>query len=295
MGVTAELAVPLAAGATVVTAPRFEEDAFVAALLRHRVTFLVVPPPVARVLARHPGADALCSLELVGFGGAPLPASLEEAVVRRLPGAVVGQGWGMTELTGAASVPRRLAPARSGSVGRLLPCTELRVVDPASGADLPSGETGELLVRGPQVMRGYHDRPDATAELIDGDGWLHTGDLGRVDDGWVFVVDRLKELIKVNAHGVAPAELEALLLEHPAVADAAVVGQADEKCGEVPVAYVVPRSELDGEELRRWVADRVAPYKRLEDVRVVDALPRTPSGKLLRRSLREKPDDGGRG
>ena len=149
---------------------------------------------------------------------------------------------------------------------------------------------GELLVRGPQTMAGYLGRPDATAEMVDADGWVHTGDLGRVDgDGNVFVVDRLKELIKVNALQVAPAELEALLATHPAVADCAVVGRPDERRGEVPVAIVVARGEVDGEELMAWMNERVAPHKRLHDVRFADALPRTPAGKLLRRALRAQP------
>jgi acyl-CoA synthetase (AMP-forming)/AMP-acid ligase II len=168
-----------------------------------------------------------------------------------------------------------------------MPSTELRVVDPPSGADLDAGQRGELWVRGPQVMAGYLGQPGATA--VDPDGWLRTGDLGHVDhDGNVFVTDRLKELIKVSAYQVAPAELEALLLTHPAVADAAVIPRPDPRHGEVPVAVVVPRREVDGEQLVAWVAERVTPHKRLRAVRFAPALPRTPSGKLLRRILTEQ-------
>jgi acyl-CoA synthetase (AMP-forming)/AMP-acid ligase II len=167
-----------------------------------------------------------------------------------------------------------------------MPSTELRVVGPDSGTDLGAGQRGELWLRGPQVMAGYLDRPEATAAMIDADGWLRTGDLGLIDDdGQVFVVDRLKELIKVSAHQVAPAELEALLATHPAVADVAVVPRADPDRGEIPVAVVVARAAVDGAELMAWVADRVAPYKRIRAVRFADAIPRTPSGKLLRRLL----------
>ena len=208
-------------------------------------------------------------------GGAPLGASLQQAVAERFPHAVVGQGYGMTETTAVATIPDRELGTAPGSAGRIAPNTELRVVE------------GELLVRGPQTMRGYLRQP---ADLIDGDGWVHTGDLGHVDaDGNVFVVDRLKELIKVNAHQVAPAELEAVLAGHPAVAESAVVGRPDERRGEVPVAFVVARGEVDGDELMAWVAERVAPHKRLHDVTFVERLPRTPAGKLLRRLLKAQP------
>jgi acyl-CoA synthetase (AMP-forming)/AMP-acid ligase II len=157
-----------------------------------------------------------------------------------------------------------------------MPGTELRVAG------------GEILIRGAVTMAGYLNAPEATAEILDGDGWLHTGDLGHVDaDGNVFVVDRLKELIKVNALQVAPAELEALLSTHPAVAECAVVPRPDDRCGEVPVAVVVPRADVEADELMAWVAERVAPHKRLRAVRFADAIPRTPAGKILRRLLRD--------
>jgi acyl-CoA synthetase (AMP-forming)/AMP-acid ligase II len=178
-------------------------------------------------------------------------------------------------------------------VGRALPNTSLRVVDPIGGGDLGPGEDGELWVRGPQLMAGYRGRPDATAAIIDGDGWLHTGDLGHIDaSGNVFVVDRLKELIKVSGYQVAPAELEALLISHPAVADAAVVGRPDRRAGEVPIAFVVARGDVAPVELIEWAAARTAPYKRLGDVSLVDALPRSPAGKLLRRVLVERCNAG---
>jgi acyl-CoA synthetase (AMP-forming)/AMP-acid ligase II len=192
----------------------------------------------------------------------------------------------MTETVIGVTMPDRRTGTVPGSVGRVMPNTELRVVDPGTGRDLGAGEAGELWARGPQVMAGYLGRPDATAELVDADGWLRTGDLGHVDhDGNVFVVDRLKELIKVNAYQVAPAELEALLLTHPAVADAAVIPPPDAAHGEIPVALVVPRGEVDASELMAWVDERVAPHKRIRAVRLVDGVPRTPSGKLLRRAL----------
>jgi acyl-CoA synthetase (AMP-forming)/AMP-acid ligase II len=288
MGFVITLALPLLAGATVVTMGRFDLERFLALIQRHRVTVLVVPPPIMAALARHPMVDAydLSSVELIASGGAPLGADLQREVAARLPSCTVGQGWGMTETTVGVAVLDRSRGSLPGSVGRLLPGTELRVVDPASGRDLGAGEQGELWVRGPQVMVGYRDRPDATAAILDGHGWLRTGDLGRVDaDGNVFIAERLKELIKVNAYQVAPAELEALLVSHPGVADAAVIGRPDPDHGEVPVAIVVPRGDVEADELIAWVAERVAPHKRIRAVRFTDAVPRTPSGKLLRRVL----------
>ena len=289
LGMTAELLVPLTVGATVVTMPRFDPVGFLEAIERHRVTYVAVPPPVAAFLAHHPniaGHD-LTSLELLASGGAPLPAATHEELTRRLPGCAVGQGWGLTETSGAISLPRRPGGTRPGTVGTLLPNTELRVVHPDRGELLPAGETGELHARGPQTMLGYLDRPDATAEMIITDGWVRTGDLGHVDrDGNVVVVDRLKELIKVNAFQVAPAEVEAVIVGHPAVADAAVVGAPDARTGETPIAYVVANREVETEVLQAWIDERVAPYKRPSTIHFVDHLPRTPSGKLLRRQLR---------
>jgi acyl-CoA synthetase (AMP-forming)/AMP-acid ligase II len=293
MGFLVTLAVPLGAGATVVTMPRFDPGGFLELLERHRVTVLVGAPPMFQVLLHHPKAAAadLGSLELLVCGGAPLASAAQRALAARLPGAAVGQAWGLTETTAGLSMPDRAAGSVPGTVGRVMPNTELRVVDPGSGRDLGPGEPGELLARGPQVMAGYLGRPEATAAMVDPDGWLGTGDLGLVDgDGNVVIVDRLKELIKVSGHQVAPAELEALLATHPAVADAAVLGRDDPVRGEVPVAVVVPRpgTEPDPEELLAWVAERVAPHKRLRAVRFADAIPRTPSGKLLRRVLADQ-------
>jgi acyl-CoA synthetase (AMP-forming)/AMP-acid ligase II len=298
MGSQVTLAVPLCAGATVVTMARFDPGRFLELIERHRVTVLVGAPPMLRVLTAHPRAD-LSSLELVVCGGAALSTAAEEALAARLPQACVGQAYGLTETTVGLSMPDRTGGGMAGTVGRVMPNTELRVVDPATGRDLGPGEPGELLARGPQVMAGYRNRPEATAAMVGPDGWLGTGDLGLVDAaGNVVIVDRLKELIKVRGHQVAPAELEALLATHPAVADAAVLGRADPDDGEVPVAVVVPRPgtdpDPDPEELLAWVAGRVAPHKRVRSVRFADAIPRTPSGKLLRRVVGDADSDGAR-
>jgi acyl-CoA synthetase (AMP-forming)/AMP-acid ligase II len=279
----------LAAGATAVTMARFDLEGFLRAVQEHRATFTIVVPPVALALAGHPLVDAydLSSLRLLGVGGAPLGASVEQRCAERLGGCVVGQGFGMTEAA-ALIACGPLEEPRRGAVGRMVPDTEARIVDPEGGADLGPGRTGELWIRGPQVMRGYRDRPEATAQTVDADGWLHTGDLCYLDeDGYLYVVDRLKELIKYKGYQVAPAELEHLLLTHPAVADAAVVPRPHPEAGEVPVAHVALRGPATAEELLGYVAERVAPYKRIRDVRITDAVPRSPSGKLLRRVLVE--------
>lgn len=287
MGYVVTLAAALAGGAAVVTMARFDFGKLLGLVEAHRVTVLVLPPPVLTLLARHPAVDAhdLSSVELIVSGGAPLGAALQEAVATRFPTAAVGQGYGLTETAVGIAGPDRRMGTVPGSVGRLIPGTELRVVDPQTGDDAAAGP-GELWARGPQVMAGYLDAPEATAATLTPDGWLRTGDLGRVDaDGNVFVLDRIKELIKVNALQVAPAELEALLLTHPDVADAAVVPRPDERTGEIPVAVIVPDGDLDSAALIEWVAARVAPHKRIREVRMAEAIPRTPAGKILRRKL----------
>jgi acyl-CoA synthetase (AMP-forming)/AMP-acid ligase II len=288
LGLTAELLVPLTCGATVVTTPTFEPASFLGLLERHRITYLAGPPPIAGFLAHHPAVAGhdLGALELIGIGGAPLPAATQEALARRIPHCAVGQGWGLTETSGAICIPGRPAGTAPGTVGPLLPNTELRVVDLDTGDAVGTGTTGELQARGPQTMLGYLHRPEETAAMITADGWVRTGDLGFVDDrGNVVVVDRLKELIKVSGFQVAPAEVEAVLVQHPDVVDAAVVGQPDDRTGEVPVAYVVTTAAVSTRDLDAWIALRLAPYKRPAAYHTVDALPRTPSGKLLRRRL----------
>jgi len=287
MGFIVSLCAPLAAGATVVTLPRYSLAALLTAVERYWVTVLAVPPPVMTALATGPEADRhdLSSLQLIVSGGAPLGATGQQAVARRFPHAAVGQGYGLTETAAVISLPGRDG-SPPGAAGRLAPGTELRVVDPATGREAAAGEPGELWVRGPQVMAGYLGDEAATAGILGPGGWLRTGDLGHADpDGCVFLTGRLKELIKVNAYQVAPAELEAVLLGHPLVADVAVIPAPDEQAGEVPVAVVVPRDGLDPDQLIGWVADRVTPWKRIRAVRLADQIPRTPSGKTLYRVL----------
>jgi acyl-CoA synthetase (AMP-forming)/AMP-acid ligase II len=276
MGLSCVLLHALSTGATVVTMPRFDLEEMLRTIEQHRVSQVLIPPPVLGALAQHPLVDSfdLSSLRVVGVGGAPATAELERAAMDRL-GCLVGQGYGMTEAGPMIAVTTTDPPAvRPGSVGRLVPGTEARLV------------YGEVWVRGPQLMSGYLGDPEATAATIDADGWLHTGDLGRFDDdGYLYLGDRLKELIKVKGFQVAPAEVEAVLRAHPSVADAAVVGVPDEEAGERPMAFVVARGELDRDELQRFADEQLAPYKRPREIVELDALPRSPTGKLLRRML----------
>ncbi|RAJ67046.1 acyl-CoA synthetase (AMP-forming)/AMP-acid ligase II [Streptomyces sp. Amel2xB2] len=294
-GLTALINAPLRKGAAVVVLPRFELGQFLAAIETHRVNVLYVAPPIVLALAKHPDVDKydLSSLEFVLSAAAPLDAELAAACGERLNVPVVKQAYGMTELSPGTHVVPRYESAPPGAVGKLLPSTEMRVaslVDP--GRDVPEGEEGELLFRGPQVMKGYLGRTGETDAMIDADGWLRTGDIGRVDaDGWLYVVDRVKELIKYKGYQVAPAELEAVLLTHPALADAAVIGVPDESGNEVPKAFVVRQQGAAGEALTEddvlaYVAERVAPYKKVRRVEFTQAVPRALSGKILRRELR---------
>jgi acyl-CoA synthetase (AMP-forming)/AMP-acid ligase II len=276
-------------GATTVLLPRFELEAFLRVLQDWRIPIAHVAPPIAVALAKHPLVDKydLSALKCVFSGAAPFGIELTAAVERRLS-VTVRQGYGMTEASPATHYSAG-AFVRAGKVGAVMPCTECRIVDPATGCDVGAGEVGEVWARGPQVMKGYLNNPDATAATVDADGWLHTGDIGFVDeDGFLEVTDRLKELIKVKGFQVAPAELEGLLLKHPKVADAAVIGLPDEQCGERPKAFIVASDAATPEEICAFVEGHVAHYKRLAQVEFVDSIPKSPSGKILRRVLVER-------
>jgi acyl-CoA synthetase (AMP-forming)/AMP-acid ligase II len=282
---------PLRCAGTVVTMPRFELAEFLRVIQDYRVTRAYVVPPIVLALAKDPLVDQfdLSSLEFVNSGAAPLSAELEVACGKRL-GCRMAQGYGLTETSPVThAVSDKLAGQMPGSIGPAIPNTECRIVAVATGEDLGDGEAGELLIRGPQVMKGYLHRPEATARAIDLDGWLHTGDVARVDDqGAVRIVDRIKELIKYKGYQVAPAELEGVLLTHPAIADAAVIGVPDEEAGEVPKAFVVTNAALSADDISAFVAERVAPYKKIRVVELVEEIPKSPSGKILRRVLIER-------
>ncbi len=278
-------------GASTVTMPRFDLAEFLRTIQDHRVTRVAAVPPMVLALAKHPMVDDydLTSLIQVGSGAAPLSAEVEIEAARRT-GAEVTQGFGLTETSPVTHMPL-VGRSRSGSSGILIPNTEARVVDPETQEDLGVDQPGELWLRGPQVMKSYLNAPEATAQSLDPDGWLHTGDIGRVDadDHW-YITDRLKELIKYKGFQVAPAELEAVLLTHPGVVDAAVIGVPDEEAGEIPKAFVVrrPDVEVGAAEVMDHVAERVASYKRVREVEFIDQIPKSLSGKILRRVLRER-------
>jgi acyl-CoA synthetase (AMP-forming)/AMP-acid ligase II len=290
-GLVVLMNIPLYRGATIVTMPRFDLREFLRVIQDYRITRAWVVPPIVLALAKQPLVDEfdLSSLEFMLSGAAPLSAELQLACSKRL-GCHMQQGYGLTETSPTThSVPDDVAGQMLGSIGPAVPNTECRVVDVLTGEDAPAGEPGELCIRGPQVMKGYLNDPEATARTIDPDGWLHTGDVARVDDhGSVRIVDRVKELIKYKGYQVAPAELEGLLLTHPAIADAAVIGLPDEDAGEIPKAFVVPSGPLTPEEVTAFVAEHVAPYKKVRAVELVDEIPKTPSGKVLRRVLIER-------
>jgi acyl-CoA synthetase (AMP-forming)/AMP-acid ligase II len=290
-GLTAVMNAALATGATIVVLPRFDLNEFLGALSQQRVTRVLVAPPIVLALAKHPAvADHdLSSLQWVMSGAAPLDADLAKACSARL-GCAVQQGYGMTELSPVSHAqPFGATSLKSGSIGGLLPNTQARIIDVATGTDLGPGLPGELLIRGPQVMLGYLGKPAETASTIEPDGWLHTGDLALVDaEGDFFIVDRVKELIKYKGYQVPPAELEAVLLAHPGIADAAVVAGHEASGEEIPHAFVAlaSGSQLSAADIMSYVSERVAPYKKVRAVSFVDAIPKSASGKILRKDLR---------
>jgi len=281
----------LATGATIVTLPRFDLEQFLQVIQDHGVTRANVVPPIVLALAKHPLVERydLSSMQYITSGAAPLGADLAKACADRL-GCLVVQGYGLTETSPVTHVsPYTAAKIKPASAGITLPNTETKIADLDSGLALGPGQDGEVWIRGPQVMKGYLNNPAATAATLDADGWLHTGDIGHFDeDGYLYVVDRLKELIKYKGFQVAPAELEAILLSNPAIADAAVIPSPDEEAGEVPKAFVVLRGEITPQEIMDFVAGRVSPHKKIRKVEIIDQIPKSLSGKILRRVLVEQ-------
>ena len=292
-GMVVIMGLALAQGATLVTMPRFDFQEFLGLIQKYRLTVLPIVPPIVLAMVKSPAVSQvdLSSVRLVFSGAAPLGEDIARELSQRL-GCPVVQGYGMTEASPVTHLsPTRNASARPGSIGWVVPNTEVMIVDPITGAALgPKGE-GELLIRGPQIMKGYLNRPEDTAASIDREGWYHSGDVGYVDEeGWFYIVDRTKELIKYKGLQVAPAELEALLLTHPAVLDVAVVRRDDEEAGEVPKAFVVLKPDATSkattaDAIMTWVASRVAPHKRVRHLEFIDQIPKSASGKILRRLL----------
>jgi len=287
-GLVVILNMGLSTGATIVTMPRFELEHFLRALQDYGVTMAHIVPPIVLALSKNPAVDSydLSKLQSIFCGAAPLGAALTQAFTDRIK-CNVRQGYGMTETSPVThSSPSDPRQVKFGSVGVCAPNTECKVVDLQTGAPLGPNKEGEICVRGPQVMKGYLNQPEATAHTIDSEGWLHTGDVGYADqDGHFFIVDRAKELIKYKGFQVAPAELEAILLTHPAILDAAVIPSADQEAGEVPKAFVVLRSEATSQEILDFVTARVAPFKKIRHIEFTDTIPKSTSGKILRRVL----------
>lgn len=283
----------LAAGSTVIVLSKFEMGEMLSTIVKYRATYLPLVPPILVALIN--GADQirerydLSSLNFVLSGGAPLSKEMVEGFSEKYPGVTILQGYGLTESAGIGASTDTLEESRRyGTAGLLSPNTEAKIVDPESGKALLVNQTGELWLRAPSVMKGYFSNPEATSSTIDSEGWLRTGDLCYIDDdGFIFVVDRLKELIKYKGYQVPPAELEALLLTHPEISDAAVIPFPDKQVGQFPMAYVVRKagSNLSEKAVMDFIAGQVAPYKRIRRVAFVAAIPKNPSGKILRKDL----------
>ena len=291
-GITVLMLMPLLRRSQVFTLAKFDLQLFLGAFPQHQIKLAFIAPPMAIAMAKHPAIEPawFASTEVLISSAAPLDREVSIAVSERLNTKVV-QGWGMTEASPLVAVSD--GTVDPGSVGKPAPNTEIRLVDIETFEDVAQGETGEVIVRGPQVMRGYFSNEEATRESLV-DGWLRTGDFARLgEDGEIYIVDRAKEVIKYKGYQVAPAELEAVLLTHPDIADAGVVG-VDREGLEIPRAFVVKRegAELGKRDVMDYVAERVTPYKKVRAVTFIEEIPKNPTGKILRKDLRQIPFEG---
>ncbi|XP_030548492.2 probable CoA ligase CCL5 [Rhodamnia argentea] len=279
-------------GITTVVMQRFDFQTMLDAIKVHQVNNIPAVPPVILTLVKH-ASNMKCdlsSLRRVGSGAAPLSKEVTDGFREKFPWVELRQGYGLTESSGAANffATDEEAKAHSGSCGSLIPNFSAKIVNIETGSPLPPNIEGELWLRGPTIMKGYLRNEEATTATLDPEGWLMTGDLSYFDeDGYLYIVDRIKELIKHNGYQVAPAELEALLLSHPEIVDAAVIPLEDEEAGQVPMAYVVRASgsELTENQVIRFIADQVAPYKKVRRVGFISTIPKSAAGKILRKQL----------
>ncbi|KAL8168079.1 hypothetical protein V2J09_009578 [Rumex salicifolius] len=291
----------LRVGAAILIMPKFDIKSMMELVQRYRVTIAPFVPPIVLSLAKSPDIDSydLSSVRIVMSGAAPMGKELEDTVRSKLPNAALGQGYGMTEagpvLAMCLAFAKEPMEVKSGACGTVVRNAEIKIVDPETGLSLPRNQAGEICIRGSQIMKGYLNDPEATSNTIDKEGWLHTGDIGFVDDNdEIFIVDRLKELIKYKGFQVAPAELEGLLINHPQISDAAVVGMKDEAAGEVPVAFIVKSNgtQITQDDIKLYISKQVVFYKRINKVFFVDSIPKLPSGKILRKELRSRLANG---
>ena len=277
----------IAKGLKAVLMPRFEMEPALRLIQEHRISYFFLVPPIVLGLAKHPAVSQydLSSLRYIMSGAAPLDAAIQDAASQRL-GVTVLQGYGMTETSLAVAVMPQ-GSRHPGSSGLLLPNVEVQLRCPETGQRLPDHERGEIYVHGPNIMQGYLNHPEASAECLDAEGWLRTGDIGYFDEsGQLFVVDRVKELIKYKGFQVAPAEVEGVLLTHPLVVDCAVIGVPDEEAGEIPKAFIVSRQPVELEELQEHCRLHLCHHKQIRQLENIEVIPRSPAGKILRRLLR---------
>ncbi|KAK7347710.1 hypothetical protein VNO80_22249 [Phaseolus coccineus] len=291
----------LRVGAAVLVMPKFEIASLLELVQKHKVSVAPFVPPIILAIAKTPDLERydLSSIRMILSGAAPVGKELEDSVRAKLPHATLGQGYGMTEagpvLSMSLAFAKEAVHVKSGSCGTVVRNAEMKIVDPHTAASLHRNQAGEICIRGNQIMKGYLNDEEATKITIDKDGWLHTGDIGYMDDDdQIFIVDRLKELIKYKGFQVAPAELEAMLIVHPNISDAVVVSMKDEVAGEVPVAFVVVSngSKISEDEIKQYISKQVVFYKRISRVFFVGSIPKSASGKILRRELRARLANG---
>lgn len=288
----------LRAGSAVAIMQRFDVIGLLQFIERYRITVAAVVPPIVLAITKCPTIDQydISSIRKVLSGAAPMSKDLEEAFRSLLPkDAVIGQGYGMTEagpvLSMCLSFAKYPSPVKPGSCGTVVRNAQMKIVDTETGVSLPRNQAGEICIRGSQIMKGYLNDPESTAFAMDKDGWLRTGDVGYVDDDEeVFIVDRVKEIIKYKGFQVPPAELEGMLISHPSIHDAAVIPEPNEEAGEIPVAFVVKAngSDISEDEIKQFIAKQVVFYKRICKVYFIEAIPKSPTGKILRRELKKK-------
>jgi long-chain acyl-CoA synthetase len=293
MGVIAYLSMQFMTGTTMVVFPRFEPLEYLQAINKYRATVFGGAPQLFVPLVELPLFDEIdmSDIKFVASGAAPIPHHLLDNLLDKIPG-VVCEAYGLSEVTmGCTCNPASREGFKLGSVGLPLPDTEIKIMDAETGSEeMPVGEIGEIVIKGPQVMQGYWNKPEETSQVLK-DGWLYTGDIGKLDeDGYLFIVDRKKDMLIYKGYNVYPRDLEDVLNEHPKVAQSAIVGKYDDKVGDIPIAFVelVPGSEISEDELLTYANDNLAKYKKIRLLKIVEALPASAAGKVLRRELRDQ-------